>query len=104
MSSFPYIFRLIILHNRVTLVLPYHFGTLNDSRYNNSSTEAEVLVAITSHGPTFPVGGTCYLWREVTLPPPLFLPLGGARSRLLIRRLLIHELVVPQPLELALVK
>ncbi|GBL74742.1 hypothetical protein AVEN_243612-1 [Araneus ventricosus] len=43
--------------SRVTPVLPKRPGTLNDSRYNSSSTEAGVLVAITKHGPTPPVGG-----------------------------------------------
>ncbi|GBN29516.1 hypothetical protein AVEN_43609-1 [Araneus ventricosus] len=43
--------------NRVTRVLPKYPGTLNDSRCNSSSTEAEVLVAFTGHNQTPPESG-----------------------------------------------
>ncbi|GBM10806.1 hypothetical protein AVEN_179-1 [Araneus ventricosus] len=33
-----------------------------------------VLVALTIHGPTPPVEGTYYHWREVTRPQPLLYP------------------------------
>ncbi|GBM06115.1 hypothetical protein AVEN_265173-1 [Araneus ventricosus] len=49
-------------------------GLPNDSHCNGSSTEAGVLVVITGHDPTPPVGGTYYHWREVTRPPPLLCP------------------------------
>ncbi|GBM97500.1 hypothetical protein AVEN_82520-1 [Araneus ventricosus] len=42
---------------------------LNDSRCNNSSTEAGVLAAITGHGPTPPEGGTYYRWRRDSRRP-----------------------------------
>ncbi|GBN26109.1 hypothetical protein AVEN_169634-1 [Araneus ventricosus] len=60
---------------------------LNESRCNNSSTEARVLVALTGHGPTPPEGGTYYNWRRELNTP--------VRTRLLIRWLLVHGLVPP---------
>ncbi|GBN75700.1 hypothetical protein AVEN_3401-1 [Araneus ventricosus] len=47
---------------------------MNGTRYNSSSTEAGVLVAIAGHGPTPPVGCTCYHRREITQSPPLLYP------------------------------
>ncbi|GBM37994.1 hypothetical protein AVEN_171175-1 [Araneus ventricosus] len=37
--------------------LTWHPGNLNDSSCNSSSTDAEILVAITGHGSTRPEGG-----------------------------------------------
>ncbi|GBN59537.1 hypothetical protein AVEN_106969-1 [Araneus ventricosus] len=48
-----------------------HSGPLNDSLCNISSTEAGVLVAITDHDPTHPVGGTYYHWKEDPRPSPI---------------------------------
>ncbi|GBN69754.1 hypothetical protein AVEN_9315-1 [Araneus ventricosus] len=47
----------------VYLWLPWYQGTLNYSHCNSSSTEDEVLVAITCIGPTPTVGGTYYYWK-----------------------------------------
>ncbi|GBL95946.1 hypothetical protein AVEN_227167-1, partial [Araneus ventricosus] len=52
-------------------------GSLNDSRCDSLSTEAEVLVAITCHGPTPPEGGSYYQRSEVTRSPPLLYPQGS---------------------------
>ncbi|GBN61812.1 hypothetical protein AVEN_76780-1 [Araneus ventricosus] len=49
--------------NRVTPFLPTHPGTLNDSSKNRSNTEAGVVVAISGHVLSPPVGGTYYHWR-----------------------------------------
>ncbi|GBL80938.1 hypothetical protein AVEN_26342-1 [Araneus ventricosus] len=57
--------------NRVTHVLLLEQGTLNDSRCNSSITEAGVVLAITGHCPSPPVGGKYYHWKGVTRPPPL---------------------------------
>ncbi|GBL74867.1 hypothetical protein AVEN_243710-2-1, partial [Araneus ventricosus] len=49
--------------------LPWHSGTLSDSRWNSSSTEAAVLIAITDHVPAPSDEGTYYhRWME-TRPP-----------------------------------
>ncbi|GBM80304.1 hypothetical protein AVEN_59312-1 [Araneus ventricosus] len=52
---------------------------LNDSRCNNSSTEAGFPAALTGQGPTPPEGGTYYGWRRGSIPPSLH-PLPGART------------------------
>ncbi|GBN78914.1 hypothetical protein AVEN_203730-1 [Araneus ventricosus] len=39
-------------------------------------------------------GGTFHHWWRITQPPPLLYSPGEARTRLLIRRLLIHVLLV----------
>ncbi|GBN48189.1 hypothetical protein AVEN_268904-1 [Araneus ventricosus] len=63
-------------------------GFLNDGRCNSSSTEAGVLVAITS-----PEGGTYYhLWRDRI--PSIILSTWDARTCVIIRRLLKRVLVV----------
>ncbi|GBO06560.1 hypothetical protein AVEN_116542-1 [Araneus ventricosus] len=77
--------------NGVTPGLPKQTGPLNESCHNSLSTEAGVLVVITDHGPIHPVGGTYYHWWEVTR---IAIPPGEASARLLIRRPLIHVLVV----------
>ncbi|GBM91754.1 hypothetical protein AVEN_154657-1 [Araneus ventricosus] len=41
-------------------------GTLNESRYDSSSTEAGVLVAITGHSPTTPEGDTFIMHKTIT--------------------------------------
>ncbi|GBM04878.1 hypothetical protein AVEN_252824-1 [Araneus ventricosus] len=51
-----------------------HSVTLNDCRCNSSTTEALVLVTITACGPTLPVGGMFYHWREVTRPHHYYTP------------------------------
>ncbi|GBM09080.1 hypothetical protein AVEN_246679-1, partial [Araneus ventricosus] len=38
--------------------------SVNDNRYNSSSTEIGVLMHIIGHGPTPFEGGTYYHWRE----------------------------------------
>ncbi|GBL83635.1 hypothetical protein AVEN_196454-1 [Araneus ventricosus] len=65
---------LVCILNRVTPLLPWHSGTLNDSRCNSSSTETGVIAAITGHRPTPPEGGTYYHRWEVTRPLPLLHP------------------------------
>ncbi|GBL98228.1 hypothetical protein AVEN_174041-1 [Araneus ventricosus] len=59
-TTLELIFQIVRRHlttiNSLTPVLPKHPGTLNDSRYNRSSTKAGVLVAITDHGPIPLVG------------------------------------------------
>ncbi|GBN62536.1 hypothetical protein AVEN_91116-1 [Araneus ventricosus] len=60
---------------------------LNDDRYNSSDTEVGVLSAITGHGPT-PPEGDMYHHRQRENPQPLMYTSPGARTRLLIRRLL----------------
>ncbi|GBO21520.1 hypothetical protein AVEN_76743-1 [Araneus ventricosus] len=56
-------------------VLPNHPGNLNDSRCNRLITEAGVLVVITSHSPTPPVGSTYIHWRmDSRLTPQLLYP------------------------------
>ncbi|GBN09963.1 hypothetical protein AVEN_214874-1 [Araneus ventricosus] len=62
---------------------------LNGSRCNSSSTDAGDLVAITGHGPIPHEGGTYYHWRRYLLHTR-----PETRTRLLIRWLLIHALVV----------
>ncbi|GBM07805.1 hypothetical protein AVEN_33092-1 [Araneus ventricosus] len=86
---------IIITANGVTPVLPKHPGTLNDSLCNSSRTEAGVLMAITRHGSTRLEGGSYYLWRRGNSTSIIIIPQRGARTRLLILRLLIHILVVP---------
>ncbi|GBM18500.1 hypothetical protein AVEN_252282-1 [Araneus ventricosus] len=67
-------------HTRVTPVMPIDVpGTLNDSRCDNSNTEAGVLVAIAGHGPTPSKGGRSILGR-VTRPTPLLYPPGNPAS------------------------
>ncbi|GBM04255.1 hypothetical protein AVEN_41062-1 [Araneus ventricosus] len=63
----------------------------SDDRCNISSAEAEVLMGTTGNGPILPVGGTHYHQEA----PTIIVPTREARPRLLIRRLLIHVLVVP---------
>ncbi|GBM86435.1 hypothetical protein AVEN_93663-1 [Araneus ventricosus] len=52
--------------NRIITVLPWYSGTLADSRYNSSSTEARDLVATTGHGPTPPEEVTTFPSRRST--------------------------------------
>ncbi|GBM93107.1 hypothetical protein AVEN_32034-1 [Araneus ventricosus] len=73
--------------------MPLHPGHLNDSHCNCSSTGAGVLVSITGHGPTHPVGGTYYQLRRDP-SPTITISTREERTRLLIQRLLIRELVV----------
>ncbi|GBM21874.1 hypothetical protein AVEN_221720-1 [Araneus ventricosus] len=49
---------------------------LNDSHCNSSSTKAGGLVSITGRGPTSPLGGTYYHWREDP-SPPITIPRGS---------------------------
>ncbi|GBN18908.1 hypothetical protein AVEN_103320-1 [Araneus ventricosus] len=65
---------------------------INVSRCNISSAKAEVLVAITGHGP--PRRYVLSL-EEGNSTPTIIVPPGKARTRLLIRWLLIHVLMVP---------
>ncbi|GBM09576.1 hypothetical protein AVEN_29428-1 [Araneus ventricosus] len=65
-------------------------GSVNDNHCSSSSTEAGVLVAITGHGPTPPVGGTYYhWWRDPS--SIITIPTRETRGRLLIRRPLTSE-------------
>ncbi|GBN18165.1 hypothetical protein AVEN_161684-1 [Araneus ventricosus] len=50
--------------------LSWHPGNLNDSFFNNSSTDAGVLVAITGHGPTRYIQSL----EEGTQPSPITIP------------------------------
>ncbi|GBL77168.1 hypothetical protein AVEN_12792-1 [Araneus ventricosus] len=70
-------------------------GAWDNSRCDSSSTEVGVLLAIIGHGPIPP--------KEVVLSPEgsnstptIGVATREARPRLLIRRLLIHKLVVPR--------
>ncbi|GBL60645.1 hypothetical protein AVEN_176301-1, partial [Araneus ventricosus] len=82
--------------NWIYPALSWHPGPLNGSPCNSSSAEAEVLVAITGHGPTPPEGGTYCHWRGLEYPkPPITIYTRKARTRLLIRRLLICVLAQP---------
>ncbi|GBO27410.1 hypothetical protein AVEN_38928-1 [Araneus ventricosus] len=66
---------------------------LNDSRHDiNTETQVRALRAITDHCPTSPAGGTS---SQVTQPHTITISIRKARTRLLIRRLLIDLLVVP---------
>ncbi|GBM84428.1 hypothetical protein AVEN_203882-1 [Araneus ventricosus] len=51
-------------------------GTSNDSRCDNSSTEAGVLIVITGHDPNLHEGGTYYHRREATRTPSLLYQRG----------------------------
>ncbi|GBM89778.1 hypothetical protein AVEN_196285-1, partial [Araneus ventricosus] len=54
---------------------------------------ARVLMDITRHGPSPPVGGMHY--QRHWASPNITVPTRGARTRLLTRRLLIYEFLVP---------
>ncbi|GBL75318.1 hypothetical protein AVEN_194534-1 [Araneus ventricosus] len=63
-------------------------ASVNGSRRNSLSTETGVLVAITGHGPTPP--------KEIhNINPIIIVPPAEARTRLLIRRILIDKLGCP---------
>ncbi|GBN28160.1 hypothetical protein AVEN_210494-1 [Araneus ventricosus] len=88
---------------RVTPVLPSHPRTLKDNRCNSLITDAGVLVAINGYGPTPPLGGTYYHWRETTRPLPLLYS-QEKREPAFLPRLLIYVLVVPPPGDVILLK
>ncbi|GBN91528.1 hypothetical protein AVEN_81825-1 [Araneus ventricosus] len=50
-------------HSGLARSRPMH---LNDSRCDGSSVKADILMAITGHGPTYPVGGTHYQRQKVS--------------------------------------
>ncbi|GBM19115.1 hypothetical protein AVEN_135602-1 [Araneus ventricosus] len=64
---------------------------LSDGRCNSLSA-AGVLAVITGHGPTPPVGSTHHYRQRQ--PQAIIVPTREARPCLIIRRLLIHVLVV----------
>ncbi|GBL91559.1 hypothetical protein AVEN_23622-1 [Araneus ventricosus] len=69
---------------------------LNNDRCNSSDTEVGFLIAITGQGLTSSEGGTggsSSEWGKSN--HSIIIPIREARARLLIRRLLIHLLVVP---------
>ncbi|GBN06401.1 hypothetical protein AVEN_236643-1 [Araneus ventricosus] len=82
------IFVCIAKSNRSTPTLPWHPGLLKNDRYDNSVTEVGIIIAITGQGPTPPEGSMFRYRREATQPT------REARTRLLIRRILIHVLVM----------
>ncbi|GBO09274.1 hypothetical protein AVEN_187065-1, partial [Araneus ventricosus] len=53
-----------IPENWITPDLPEHLGPLNDSNCNSSDTEVGILVIITDHCSTSPVGTTRGLFRD----------------------------------------
>ncbi|GBN95591.1 hypothetical protein AVEN_229812-1 [Araneus ventricosus] len=68
-------------------------GLVNNSRCDKSSSEAGVLMAISSHGPKPPEGGKYCHWKG-------YINGGGGvtpftRTRLLIRQLFNYELMMP---------
>ncbi|GBM72868.1 hypothetical protein AVEN_199122-1 [Araneus ventricosus] len=67
---------------------------LSNGRYNNSSAEAGILMAITVHGPSPPVSGTHYHRQRA---PTIIVP---TRPRFRIRQLLTYVLVATHPVGL----
>ncbi|GBM11074.1 hypothetical protein AVEN_259763-1 [Araneus ventricosus] len=53
---------------------PSPYLSIRDSEYNSSSTEAGVLVPITGHGLTPPIGSTYYHWWRDPAPPLQYPP------------------------------
>ncbi|GBN12161.1 hypothetical protein AVEN_153148-1 [Araneus ventricosus] len=71
---------------------------LNDSRQGiNTETEGGVLMSIVGLGATVPQEVRPVIGMEATQPTTFLYPPREPRTRLIIRRLLMHVLVVPHP-------